>query len=276
MEHLIRGLLVIDPDYRWGYNEVTRHLAGENVEVYKKAKKNWTYPMGSTEYGSLEELGAALLENHDDAKKKIFNGRLADFLEDYYPDIAKQIFQISEETSATGDEDNGILKVAFLLNPTLPLAINNGYKIQNLDDAITMLENAPESIVPLLRDRKSSLYTWLDITGCGDIAEEIRALPGVFPPGDISDTELAGKAAVLFKRKVIKPFKLAKYADFELTSLDQLEKVPKDMQARIINLVREKSYEGLFLPWLVLVLVESNINEINTGSWKEFLESVLP
>jgi serine/threonine protein kinase len=38
MERLIRGLLVIDHEYRWGYDEVTRHLAGEEVRIYKKEK----------------------------------------------------------------------------------------------------------------------------------------------------------------------------------------------------------------------------------------------
>jgi hypothetical protein len=88
--------------------------------------------------------------------------------------------------------------------------------------------------------------------GYKPIAAEIKNLPGLFT-GGITDTELAGKAEVLLKNKVIKPFKFAKYADFELSTLDQIRKVPKDMQARIVTLVNEKSYEGLFLPWLELM-----------------------
>jgi len=252
MERLIRGLLVIEPEHRWGYNEVTRHLAGENVAVEQKRKESWSFSIGNTECTTLEALGSAIIENPEVSNKYIFRGYLASKLEDYYPDIAKLLVQIVEETSATKDYDNGIFKVAYLLNPAMPLKIKNGFKIQNLDDLIFFLKNAPESVIPELRDAKSKLYPWLEIMGYRDIAAEIKELPGIFS-GGIGNTELAGKAEVLLRNKVIKPFKLAKYADFELSTLEQIRKVPKDMQTRILTLVKEKSYEGLFLPWFELL-----------------------
>jgi len=263
MERLIRGLLIIDPERRWGYDEVTRHLAGENVELYQEAKKAWTFSVGDVECTTLEELGSAILENREASKKYIFRGLLGSKLEKYHPDISKQIEQIAEETSAANDHDNGILKVAYLLNPALPLKIANGFKMQNLDDLVSLLENAPESVIPLLRDEKSRLYTWLEIMGYKGIAVDIKKLPGVFS-GGMGNTELAGKAAVLLKNKVIKPFKLAKYADFELSTLEQIRKVPKDMQARILTLVNEKSYEGLFLPWLELIAPNTSASVLQT------------
>jgi hypothetical protein len=69
---------------------------------------------------------------------------------------------------------------------------------------------------------------------------------------------------VLLKNKVIKPFKLAKYTDFELSTLEQIRKVPKDMQARILTLVNEKSYEGLFLPWLELLAPNKSASTLLT------------
>jgi hypothetical protein len=266
MDRLIRGLLIIDPEHRWGYDEVTRHLAGETVDFYQEAKKAWTFSIGDIECTTLEELGNAIMENPEASKKYIFRGSpslLGAKLEQYYPDISKQIVQIAEETSAVNDHDNGILKVAYLLNPGLPLKIVNGFKMQNLDDLVFLLENAPESVIPLLRDAKSKLYTWLDIMGYKNITAEIKKLPGIFS-GGMGNTELAGKAAVLLKNKVIKPFKLAKYADFELSTLEQIRKVPKDMQTRILTLVNEKSYEGLFLPWLELLAPNTSTSGLLT------------
>jgi len=263
MERLIRGLLVIDPEHRWGYDEVTRHLAGENVAIEQKRKESWSFTIGNTECTTLEDLGTAIIENPEASNKYIFRGLLATKLEINYPDIAKQIVQIAEESSAANDQDNGILKVAYLLNPALPLKITNGYKMQNLDDLNFLLENAPESVIPQLRDTKSKLYTWLEIMGYKGIVAEIKKLPGIFS-GGMGDTELAGKAEVLLKNKVIKPFKLAKYADFELSTLEQIRKVPKDMQARIIILVNEKSYEGLFLPWFEILSPKSGASVLIT------------
>jgi serine/threonine protein kinase len=257
MERLIRGLLVIDPEYRWGFDEVTRHLAGENVDVYKKAKKTWTFSLGNSECTTLEDLGSTIMLHPEEAKKYIFRGLLSSFLEDDYPDEAKKISSIAEESSAANDEENGMIKIAYLLNPRLPLNICNGFQIENIEDAIFLLENAPESVVPMLRDTNSKLYTWLDIMGYADIAAEIKTMLAA-ATYFMCDTELAGKSEVLLRKKIIKPFKLVKYADFELSTMEQFRKVPKDMQARILYLVKEKSYEGLLLPWMNLLCPETN------------------
>jgi len=264
MERLIRGLLVIDPEHRWGYDEVTRHLAGEKVEIEQKRRESWSFSIDGIECTTLEALGSAIMENPEVSKKYIFkNDLLATKLEEHYPDIAKQIIQIAEETSAANDNDNGILKVAYLLNPALPMKMANGFKIQNLDDLVFLLRNAPESVVPQLRDVKSKLYTWLEILGYKGFAAEIKKLPGL-SSGGMGNTELAGKAEVILRNKVIKPFKLAKYADFELSTLEQIRKVPKDMQTRILTLVKEKSYEGLFLPWFELIAPNANVSALLT------------
>jgi len=263
MERLIRGLLVIDPEHRWGYDEVTRHLAGENVEIEQKRKETWSFSIGGVECTTLEALGSAIMEVPEASKKYIFNGLLGAKLEEHYSDIAKQIIQIAEETSAANDHDNGILKIAYLLNPAMSLKIANGFKVQNLDDLIFLLKNAPESVVPQLRDAKSKLYTWLEIMGYKGFAAEIKKLPGLFS-GGMGNTELAGKSEVILKNKVIKPFKLAKYADFELSTLEQIRKVPKDMQRRIVTLVKERSYEGLFLPWFELIAPKADASALLT------------
>jgi serine/threonine protein kinase len=267
MERLIRGLLVIDPEHRWGYDEVMRHLAGETVEVYQKAKKDWTFSIGETACTTLEDLGSTLLDNIEAAKNYIFRrNRLCTFLEDDYPDISKKIEEIAEESSAKKEENNGVLKIAYLLNPGIPFKVDNGFKAQNIDDIIFLLENAPESVLPLFHDHRSGLYTWFEIIGNTDLAEEIKKIPA-----NTSNTEFAGKAEVLLKNKVIKPFKLEKYKDFDLSTLDQLRKVPGDMQRYILALVKEKSYEGLFLPWLYTAAPNAGVNNIDTSSWEKFI-----
>ena len=270
MERLIRGLLVIDPDHRWGYDEVTRHLAGETVEIYQQQKKAWTLSIGSTSCSTLEELGAALLDNPEDARRLVYKNLLSEFLGNDYPKIAKEITEVAEEASAANDLDNGVLKAAYILNPGLPLKVDNDFTVQNPEELIFLLENAPESVVPLLRSPKSKLHTWLGIIGSANTAAEISALPA-----DISDAEFAGKAEVLLRNKVIKPFKLARYADFELSTLDQIRNVPSDMQRRILTLVKENSYEGLFLPWLDICLnlwQNVSVNDMDISSWKNFID----
>jgi serine/threonine protein kinase len=258
MARLIRGLLLVDPKSRWGYDEVTRYLAGEDVELAVETKKIWDkpFPIGDEDCYTLEDLGSAIMKNPQKAEGPIFSGRLSKFLEDYYREKADQINQIVDETSKDNDHGYGILETAFLLNPGIPLEIANGYKVTNKEEAILLLDTAPESIVPLLRNPKSAFYAWLDKVENGkDMGDEIKNLPGALS-GGMGDTELAAKAAVILMRKIIKPFKLAKYKDFELSTLDQIRKVPTDMQKRTLTLIKEKSYDGLFLPWFDLLTTD--------------------
>jgi serine/threonine protein kinase len=278
MQHLIRGLLVIDPEQRWGYNEVTRHLNGEIVPVYEKPKKSLNFTIGNKTCTSLEELGEAIMDNPDAAKRYIFSKNILGlYLETDYPSEAKLITAITEESSAQNDYDNGLLKIAHLLNPRLPLKASNGFIFSSIDDIIFLLENAPETMLPLLKDRKSKLYTFLEIQGCNKEKEEIRKLEA---PGDenggesfpyCSDVYYISKAEVILRNYTIKPFKLERYKDFILTGLEQINGLPGDLRDHILNLVKERSCECLFLPWLDLLIPDISVDKMKTGSWEEFI-----
>jgi hypothetical protein len=274
MQRLVRGLLVVDHEQRWGHDEVTRHLAGEEVPVYQKKEKAWTFTIGDKTCSSLEELGKAIIDNPERARRYVFKGMLGSFLEENYPDYAKKIGEIAEESSAQDDMDNGLLKIACLLNPGMPLEIgakngqDSAFLVSTVGDILFLLENAPETMLPLLKDPKSKLYTWLEIQGLSEQAGKIRSLETDW------DIDLIGKAVVILQNYVVKPFKLARYADFELSALEQIEHVPGDMQNHILNLVSGKSYEGNFLPWLDLLTPDIPVAGMKTGNWKEFLAGI--
>jgi serine/threonine protein kinase len=269
MQRLIRGLLIIDPEHRWGYDEVTRHLDGQEVPVYQQKKKSLSFKIGDQICSSLEQIGSALIENPESTQRQVFRGMLGAYLEEDYPDIAKKITELAEESSANNDYYRGIMKIAYLLNPAVPFNLGNGFSASNIDEIVFYLENAPETMLPLLKLPDSKLYTYLEILGYTEQAEKIRKFPE-----DYSDIERIGKAAVILKNHLIKPFKLARYADFELSDLEQIHHVPKDMQNHILNLVSVKSYEGNFLSWLDLLTPDVSVDGMKTGSWKEFLESI--
>lgn len=268
MQRLIRGLLVVDPEHRWGYDEVSSHLDGKEVPVWEKAKKKFmSFEIGETTCASLEQIAGALIKNLENAEvlqKFIYRGLLVGFLEEDYPDYAEKIQDIAEVYSAKGQNENGIFKIALLLNPEMPFPCLNGYTLNNLEGIISLLENAPESIVPLLRDVDSKLYIYFDALGLSVQAAEIRAGVSVW-----TDVELAAKAQVILMNKIIRPFKLERYANVELSEIDQIRKIPTDMQNRLAAMVVSRSYEGLFIPWLELV---SGVKlRAFRGGWKELI-----
>jgi serine/threonine protein kinase len=270
MQRLIRGLLVVDEKQRWGYDEVMRHLNGERVEVFQKQKKVWTFTIGGTTCTSLEQLGKTLIENPEVSQKYVFRGLIGNFLEDDYPDIAKSISTIVDESSAKNDYHNGILRVAYLLNPGMPLKLGNGFSVSNIEDVVFLIENAPETMLPLLKDHDSKLYIWLGLLGYDKEIADIQALPA----SSIPDIEFIDKGAVILKHYTINPFKLEKYADFELSDLEQIRRVPENLQNHILTLVAENSHEGLFVPWLDILTPEVTVSQMETDDWDLFLESI--
>ncbi|MFP3041675.1 serine/threonine protein kinase [Treponema primitia] len=277
MQRLIRGLLVIAADKRWGYEEVTRHLAGEQVDVFQKQKKAWNFTIGETSCSTLESLGAAIIDNPDAAQKYVFRGLLGGFLEDDYSDIAAKITEIVDSSSSAKDYYNSLMKIAYILNPSLPFKAGNGFSVSNIDEVLFLLENAPETMLPLLKTSGAKLYTYLEIIGFGEQAKSIWELWKDIPALDYiseKNAQLISKTIVVLKGYTIKPFKLARYADFELSTLEQMLHIPKDMQSHILNLVAEKSYEGNFLPWLDMMTPDCRIEDMKTGTWQEFLESI--
>jgi hypothetical protein len=147
--------------------------------------------------------------------------------------------------------------------------IGGSYSASNVVDIVFLLENTPETMLPLLLDSRSELFTYLEIMGLSEQADEIRRLLEEYP-----DVDRIGNAAVILQNRVIKPFKLARYADFELATLEQIQHVPKDPQSHILNMASEKSYDGGFLPWLELLSPNIPADDMKTGGWKEFLVSI--
>jgi serine/threonine protein kinase len=208
MQHLIRGLLVIEADKRWGYDEVTRHLAGEQVEVFQKQRKAWNFIVGETSCTTLESLGAAISDNPEAGQRSVFKGLLAGFLEDDYPSIAAKITEIVDGTSDAKDYYNSLMKIAYILNPSLPFKAGNGFSVSNIGEVLFLLENAPETMLPLLKASGAKLYTYLEIIGFGEQAKSIGEIWKNSPQPDYvgaKNAEYLGKTAEVLRNSTIKP-----------------------------------------------------------------------
>ena len=272
MQHLIRGLLIIDENKRWGYDEVTRHLNGEYVEVARKDVKAWEYPIEDTVCTTLEQVGTAISNNmkSESLRKVIFRGLMTSFFEDYYPDVAKKISDIIENESSADDVELTLRKISLLLNPSLPYFTPNGYKIENIDDFINLLLNAPEEMVHVLDEKNKYFYIYFEHLGYKDkIPDILRLSKNLHENSGFSLMMNFGTIAVLLKDKTIKPFVLDKYKNITLTDFEQLSTVPKELQNRIISIIQNKSLDGLILPWLFIQKSQFSINKIHC--WNDLI-----
>jgi hypothetical protein len=267
LQRLIRGLLLENPEHRWGYKEVKDHLDGKEAPVWVE-KKEFRFTIGDKDCTNLEELAEAILDKPEAAHKKIFDGQLKSVLKAKFPEKSKRIEEITEEASAKRDYFNHICKVAWSLSLTVPFKPGNGYEARGADDISNLIANAPETMLPLLKDKKSRLYAYLEVVDKKEEADEIRAIAIT-----AGNAELISKAFVILCGRVITPYKLAKYRGFTLDTPENLvsQEIPGDLQNRILLLIKEKSCEGLVYPWIDLHLKEKGVNEYEPKMWDELI-----
>jgi hypothetical protein len=267
LQRLIRGLLVVNPEHRWGYKEVKDHLDGKEVSVWVE-KKEFKLTIEGKNCTNLEELAEAIFDKPEAAHKKIFDGQLSAVLKAKFPEKSKRIEEIAEEASAKRDYFNGICKIAWSLDLNAPFKPGNGYEARGADDISGLIANAPETMLPLLKNKNSRLYAYLEVFDKKEEADEIRAIAAT-----AGNAELISKALVILCGRRITPYKLAKYRDFILDTPENLasQEIPVDLQTRILLLIKEKSCEGLVYPWIDLHLKEKGVNEYDPETWDELI-----
>ena len=82
---LLKGLLTKNVNLRWGYDEVARWLAGEEVKYETETRYNVPYKFNKTEYYTLKELIAAFCSSEasiQTAKIHLSKGYVVKWLED--------------------------------------------------------------------------------------------------------------------------------------------------------------------------------------------------
>ena len=276
MQHLIRGLLTIDPNNRWGYEEVKKHLNGEFVEIKKSISKAWKFSIGNVECSSLEEIAKVINDDFEACTKEIFRGYLSGFLEDKYPEIAEKISNAVEKASA--QNNNALAKPVILwaLKPDFPLLLPNGFEATNVDDIYRLTVNAPETMYQMYRDFNSSLYVYLGLIGLG---EKIPVIQNVIKNNPSTEDDclfvLYEIAIILHDYRLI-PFTQPEYKDIEMSTLEQLINIPKELRDIILMLIREKSCDGFVIPWIMALAERDNkkINLDRISDWND-LKNIL-
>jgi serine/threonine protein kinase len=166
-EQLLHGLLQISPDNRWAYRQVHAWLQGQAIvrddgSAWSEQQPPTTsagYP-GYPDAQTPQQLARAL--EHFDAARQLFRGDIRRWLFDHHdPSLAERVEEIEE--NYTEDPQTGLQKLRFLLDPALPLRIqqHDVYSLNDLLDLLTTNDTAiNESIAQLLFG--GSLLAWMD------------------------------------------------------------------------------------------------------------------
>ncbi|MDR2078808.1 MAG: WG repeat-containing protein, partial [Treponema sp.] len=237
MQTLIRGLLTVRHEKRWGHKELSRFLAGENVEVFTEAVRDLPpLEIAGQKYYDYKTIAEALLAHPEEARSLVFKGKLAAWLIRIDQEFAEKIQELTETFSTQNQLDKGLVFVAYNLYPGLPFALDRGEQISSLQDMASLLETNPEAIIPYLRDEKRGLYTYLEAVGLAGIADKVRevvqAVPGNF--------KLIPRITVALKGNTIKPFQDGINNDGELREIEQLYNLDEYLKERTLLFIERR------------------------------------
>jgi serine/threonine protein kinase len=244
MQKLIRGLLVVRHDKRWGYDAVTRHLAGEDVEVFDEIQSLPILEIAGESCASYKEIAQALINHPEEGKGLVYTEKLTRYLVKVDQKLAEKLYDDIETFSAANQLNRGLIHVAYSLCPNLPFAVDNEKSIASLGDILSLLETDPGALISCLRDETKGLYTYLEVVGLKDIAEKVNAVVKAVS----GDYKLVPRVLVALRGNSIKPFEDGTNKNLKLETIEQLYSLPEYLRERVLLFIEMK--KGLILPWI--------------------------
>ncbi len=175
---LMKGLLRIEPERRWGHRQVAAWLRGEPIFTDDGMPDRDDAPVGrKVPYRSLPEITnpremARRLKDFD-AGRDLLRGFVSQWLMFFDTALGKRVADLEEEFS--DNIELGVFKLRYLLDPTQPLEIGD-LQITNVEDLVTMLDRV---MIPCRADMEKALISgcievW--VSAMGDESGEARRL----------------------------------------------------------------------------------------------------
>jgi len=276
MQKLIRGLLTVRHDKRWEHDEVTRHLAGENVELFTEVRTLPLIEIGGESCSSYQEIARAIISHHEEGKNFVFKGGLLKYLIKIDQKLADRLMELIDKYSAENREDEGLVFIAYSLCPNLAFPLEHGLSIGSLEEMFTVLNTDPDAILPFLRDEKRGFYTYLEASGLGEHGKKVKEIVNA-TTGDI---RAVSRIIVTFQGNVIKPFNDGINNEYLLASLEDLYNLPNYLKERVMIFI-ERNYD-LLPAWIenitgknidhwLLALVKQKERIASLGAWEYFI-----
>jgi serine/threonine protein kinase len=179
---LIKGLTLKERSDRWGYDEVTRWLNNEAVELKESKKVTGIKPynFNKEKYYNLVDISKAFSLDWDNTKKHLYRGLVDKYLLNYGEEITSNCMDLKEIT----DKDVAVFKLIYLLNPYAPLSYR-GRIFNDLEHLANVMHDAipgcDSEILEMLKNGCLEHYIQLDnaydkdiVSVIADFANKIR------------------------------------------------------------------------------------------------------
>lgn len=238
---LIRGLTIVNPEFRWSYNEVERWFKGEEVRIQEDSlllryRKFIFDPDKNLVAGNAKELAALLCLDKPSGIRYLYSKRITKWLEDCGNQKLSLAIDEIVEKYFPFDHEAGVVASIYVLDPSQPFLPDHPMPTYTPEEIVKVFAegNYNESDLKALTDGR--LLLWLSNKEQPLLYDEIKKLT----EGEAHSEALA--FGVLYHLDRTKGFNLLKYTNRqqvgELLSAKLIEAQEED-DARLPEIMKD-------------------------------------
>ena len=194
---IVQGLTAVNPQSRWGYDEVERWFQGENVKVdlaspFLRYKSFIVDPDRNLVADNVHELVPLLVDNERLAIGYLYNGRICQWLESCGNQKLAVAVRDITVNRYPADQRAGFMASIYTMEPTYPYKDIRGSLCDDVHDIAISVLSFREQYGILLKNPNDNLFLYLETHTRCDVAR----LRSYFADLDASDTDEARRAVV--------------------------------------------------------------------------------
>jgi serine/threonine protein kinase len=175
IKQLLRGLLTVKHEKRWGYQEVSRFLNGETISVFQeKFKEIPPLKINDIECNDFTEIAKALSNFPETSKKMLYRGMISRWAETFDSTLALKIGDIEEDNKSAELQEYGLFQLIYLLDPSTPYRLNDGNEINSFEDLKDLIFKNNQYLYNDLISSESPLFAWLESRNLKDFIKNIE------------------------------------------------------------------------------------------------------
>ena len=222
---IVQGLTAVNPQTRWGYDEVERWFLGEDVNVdlsspILKYRSFIVDPERNLVADNVHELIPLLIDNERLAINYLYNGRIAGWLEQCGNVKLSSVVKDIVVNRYPVDQHAGLMAAIYVMEPTYPYRDVRGNLCDDVHSAAISVLSYQEDYKLALRNPNDTLYLYLESHSKADV----NRLRNYFSP----EKKLDGRLSIL---------RLVYEVDPEIPFL------PKHPSSTLQEIVRSFGYE---------------------------------
>ena len=197
---LIQGLTAVNPQSRWGYDEVERWFKGEEVKVdtaspYLKYKSFIVDPEHNLVADNVHELVPLLLANEPLACNYLYDGQIVAWLDMCGNNRLSAIVKDIITNRYPADHKAGLLASCYAMEPTLCYRDIKDVECEDVHGVALSLLASQERYALLLQNPNDRLFLWLE----GHTRCDMARLRSYFREGDDKEQGRVGVLKMVYE-----------------------------------------------------------------------------